>query len=120
MNIVIFTGRMAKAPVLTRPNGTAVCKFTLLRNEYAGKEESGEARPERKVAVQFTAFRAKAEAIAENVMEGDQIQIYARVENNNFTDSSGTDKYEFNFIVEDFEFGAPGKLKREKLEQARG
>lgn len=119
-NAFIFTGRMASSPVLTRPNGTSVCKFTLIRNEYAGKDDSGAKRPERKVALQFVAFEGKAEAIAEHVMEGDQIEITARIENNNYTDKDNIEHYGFNFVLQDFEFGAPGARKREQLASKAG
>lgn len=114
-NLLVFTGRVARAPVLTRPNATSVCKFTLMRNEYAGKEEGGQVREDRVVAIPFTFFGSRAEAIAENVMEGDQLIVQARVQNNNH-ESGGEMKYEYNFIGDDFEFGAPGKQKRAQLD----
>lgn len=114
-NLLVFTGRVARAPVLTRPGVTSVCKFTLIRNEYAGKDEAGQAREERVVAIPFTFFGSRAEAIAENVMEGDQLVVQGRIANNNH-ESGGEMKYEYNFIGEDFEFGAPGKQKRAQLD----
>lgn len=114
-NILVFTGRVARAPVLTRPGSTAVCKFTLMRNEYAGKDEGGQARDERVVAIPFTFFGGRAEAIAENVKEGDQLIVEARVQNNNY-ESGGETKYDYNFVGENFEFGAPGKAKRAQLD----
>lgn len=109
-NTLHFTGRLAKAPALTRPGTSIVCKFVLIRNEYAGQE-----RDERKVAIPFVAFGGQAESIAAHCMEGDQLVIEARIENNNYKDKDGEDKYEYNFVVSNFEFGAPGKLKREHL-----
>lgn len=114
-NALMFDGRLAKAPALTRPNGRSVCKFTLLRNEYAGKAESGEARDERVVSIPFVAFGSHAEAIAAHAMEGDQLIIEARVDNNNYEAQGGEKRYDYNFIVNGFDFGAPGKLKREHL-----
>lgn len=119
-NKLIYTGRVAAAPVLTRPNGTPVCKFTLIRNEYAGKNEDGSERPERVVRIQFTAFRGIAEAIAQHALEGDQLEVEARLENNDFTDKDGVERWGYNHVVESFEFGAPGKLKRAQLEANRG
>ena len=39
-NQLYFVGRLAKAPVLTQTPGMPVCKFTLIRNEYAGKDDA--------------------------------------------------------------------------------
>jgi len=114
MNHFHFTGRVAKAVTLSGQGDRAVAKFTLIRNQYAGKDEGGDAI-ERMVAIQFTAFRKKAEAIAKNFFKGDQMIVAARVENNNYTDKDGADHYDFAFIVDDFEFGAPGEEKRAEL-----
>lgn len=119
-NAFHFDGRVAKAPTLTRPANTSVCKFTLIRNEYAGTDEGGNARPERVVSVQFTAFGKRAEAIAQHAMEGDQLIVTASISNNNHKDSDQKDVYGFNFVVDDFDFGAPGPKKREQLASRRG
>jgi len=113
-NLFIFTGRVAAAPMLTRPGTSIVTKFTLIRNENAGSTEEGEKRPDRTVSIQFTAFGKRAEVIAEHAMQGDQLEVTARVANNNYK-KDGVDHYDINFIVEDFDFGAPGPAKREKL-----
>ena len=110
----IFVGNLAKAATLTGNGDRAVTKFTLIANEYAGKDkESGEAK-ERDVSLQFTAFRAKAEAIAKHALKGDQLIVDYRIENNQY-EKDGEVVYGYNFIVEDFSFGAPGKEKREQF-----
>lgn len=112
MNKFWFVGHVAAAPVLSNHGDT---KFTLIRNEYAGKDEgSGEAR-ERQVSIQFTAFGPRGEAIAKHVMKGDQLSVEARLENNNFKDGEGVERFGFNFVVKDFEYGAPGQAKRRQL-----
>ena len=118
MNHFHFTGRMAKAVTLSGKGDRAVAKFTLIRNQYAGKDEGGEAL-EKPVAVQFTAFRKKGEAISKNFFKGDQMVVVARVENNNYTDKDGVDQYDFSFVVDDFDFGAPGEEKRAELAARR-
>ncbi len=114
----IFVGNLAKAPAFTNSNECAICKFTLISNEYAGKDkESGEIR-ERPVWIPFTAFKQKGEAIAKHALKGDQLIITYRIENNHYTDkTTGEDVYGYSFIVEDFAFGAPGKVKREQFSQ---
>lgn len=115
----MFIGNLAGAPVLTGTGERAVCRFTLIGNEYAGKDrDSGEAK-ERAVSIQFTAFRAKAEAICKNAMRGDQLIVTHRIENNTYQ-KAGETIYGFNFIVEDFSFGAPGKEKREQFSSRAG
>lgn len=113
-NAFHFSGRTAKAPVLTGSGDRAVCKFTLIRNEYAGKDDAGE-KKDRTISIQFTAFRGKAEAIAKHVFKGDQLIVAARVDNNNWTDGEDQKHYDYSFIVDDFEFGAPGEEKRAAL-----
>lgn len=117
MNKIHFTGRLASAPTQTGAGDKAVVKFTLIRNDYAGKDEGGESKT-RTVAIQFTAFRAKGEAIAKNCMKGDQLIVSATISNNNYTDKEGVERYDFNFVVDDFEFGAPAAEKRAALEEA--
>jgi single-strand DNA-binding protein len=115
MNNGFFTGRVAKAPTFRDGGRNPVCYVKLLRDEYAGTDEgSGEAR-ERQVAIEFTAFGAKAKALAEHVYVGDQLVVQYRLANNNRDLGNGQVDYGFSFILEHFEFGAPGQLKREKL-----
>nr|CAC79155.1 Ssb protein [uncultured bacterium] len=114
MQINVFEGHLAKTPTISGTGDRAVTRFTLISNEYAGKDrETGEAR-ERSVSIQFTAFRQKAETIAKNAMKGDQLIIQYRIENNDYT-KDGETVYGYNFVVEDFKYGAPGKEKREQF-----
>lgn len=110
-----FVGRLAAAPVLTRHGETTISRFVLIRNEYAGKDgETGDARV-RKVALPLTAFNGQAQALAEHCCKGDQLIVFFRIENNNYTDKDGNDCYGFNFIVDGWQFGAPGETKRRQL-----
>ncbi len=112
----LFIGNLAKAATVSGSGDRAVCRFTLISNEYAGKDkDSGEAR-QRIVSIQFTAFRQKGETIAQHALKGDQLIVHYRIEHNHYTDkTSGEEVYGYNFIVEDFDFGAPGKEKRKQL-----
>jgi len=113
-NAYHFDGRLAAAPVVTRPSADlTVCKFTLIRNERINGDE-GKERKERKVQIQFTAFNGLANTIAEHCLEGDQLIVTARIENNNYTVNEEIE-YGFNFILTEFSFGAPGAKKREAL-----
>ena len=119
-NAFHFDGNVASAPILTRPGNSSICKFTLIRNEFAGTDDQGTARPERKVAIQFTAFGKRGEAIAQHASQGDQLIVTARIDNNNYTNGDGVEVFGFNFVVEDFSFGAPGARKREQLAARSG
>ncbi len=117
MQTNVFVGNVAKAPTLTGSGDRAVVKFTLISNEYAGRDaQSGEAR-ERQVALPFTAFRGKAEAIARHAAKGDQLIVTYRIENNEYEKTGGETVYGYNFLVDEFQFGAPGKAKREQFNQ---
>ncbi len=102
-NSAVFVGRVAKTITLTGD----VAKIVLLRNEYAGKDVSGEAK-ERMVGLQFTAFGKQAEVLAKNSKKGDQLVLSYRVENNDYVDAKAVERFGHNFIVTSFEFGAKG------------
>lgn len=110
-HINTFVGRLKAAPVQTKHGDTTVAKFVLLRNEYAGKN-----RDDRIVSLQFTAFDGQAQALARNAAKGDQLIVHYRIENNNY-ERGGETIFGYNFIVDGFEFGAPGAETRERLAQ---
>ena len=117
MNHLYFAGRLAAPPVVTNHGeNKTVCKFTLISNEYAGKDEDTGESTTKAVRVQFTAFNAKAVAISQNCLEGDQLIVAARLENNDYT-PEGQDKVSYNmaYILTSFDFGAPGPKKRAEL-----
>ena len=88
----------------------------LIGNDYAGKDDEGDAL-ERTTQLYFTAFGAKAKAIAAHCRKGDQLIVHGRVQANNYSRANKM-VYSYNFIIEDFKFGAPGKAKREELSGA--
>ncbi|MGV7193554.1 single-stranded DNA-binding protein [Xanthomonas axonopodis] len=118
-NLIIFTGRLAATPELETRGETKLTRIRLIRNEYAGKDNDGNRR-ERVVSVQFTAFGGQAEHLANNGLVGDQLQVEATIRNNNYTDGDGRERYEFNFQIVDFEFGAPGAEKRKQWAEGKG
>ena len=116
MNHGIFTGRLAKAPTISGNGDKTHAKFTLIANVYAGRDDKDQAVT-KTVSVQFTAFRGRAETIARNCCKGDQLIVHYSLNNNNYEDGQGNTTYGYDFIVEEFEFGAPGAEKRELLGQ---
>jgi single-strand DNA-binding protein len=115
---VTAIGNLAKNPELIAKGDTAYTRFCLIGNDYAGKDDDGAAR-EVATSLWFVAFGPLGEAIARNARKGDQLILDARIRANNWTDQQGERQYDYSFVVEGFRFGAPGKLKREELDNRR-
>ena len=107
-------GNLSNDPELAFKGETTYTKFCLVGDDYAGKDELGNAR-EIVTTVWFVAFDSIGEAIAKNVRKGDQLIVDARIRSNNWTDKEGAQHFDHSFIVQSFRFGAPGKAKREEL-----
>jgi|SRR5271168_2109875 len=112
-------GNLAKDPEFAAKGDTSYARFCLIGNDYAGKDEQGNAR-EAASSIWFVAFEGLGEAIAKNVRKGDQLILQAQVRSNNWTDREGEKRYDYDFIVQNFRFGAPGRAKREELAARRG
>jgi single-strand DNA-binding protein len=111
-------GNLAKDPELASKGDTTYTRFCLVGNDYAGKDSQGNVR-EVVTSVWFVAFENMGEAIAKNALKGDQLIVQAQVRANNWTDKEGEKQYDFTHVVQNFRFGAPGKLKREELASRR-
>jgi single-strand DNA-binding protein len=111
-------GNLAKDPELAVKGDTTYARICLVGNDYAGKDEHGNAR-ETVTSVWFVAFESLGEAIAGNARKGDQLILQAQVRANNWTDKDGEKQYDYSFVVQTFRFGAPGKMKREQLAARR-
>jgi len=107
MNKGMFVGRLAKEAKFNETEKSAVCRFTLIANEYAGKDNKGDA-VERKVAIPFTAFGRIATVVNEHVKVGDQLIVSYHVQNNDY-EKDGVMTYGFSFVVDEFDFGAKSR-----------
>jgi single-strand DNA-binding protein len=116
---LIAVGNLAKDPEHAVKGGTSYTRFCLVGNDYAGKDEQGNAR-EAVTSLWFVAFESLGEAIAKNVRKGDQLILQAHVRADNWTNREGEKQYDHSFIVQNFRFGAPGRAKREELAARRG
>jgi len=96
----------------------ATDRICLVGNDYAGKDEQGNAR-EAVTSLWFVAFESLGEAIAKNARKGDQLILQAHIRSNNWTDKDGEKQYDYSFVAQNFRFGAPGKIKREELAARR-
>ena len=116
---LIAVGNLAKDPEHAVKGDTSYARFCLVGNDYAGKDERGNAR-EVVTSLWFTAFESLGEAIAKNARKGDQLIVQAQIRANNWTDREGEKQYDHSFVVHSFRFGAPGRAKREELASRRG
>lgn len=112
-NQLIFVGRLAKTPELKAHGDVSVCNFTLLRDDYAGKDAAGDAM-KKTVGIPFVAFGSNAANIAKYCWR--PLVVTARIENDSW-DREGEKQHGYNFIVDDFEFGAPGEEKRNSFQK---
>ena len=115
MNVLHFTGRLAAPPTQSKQGESTLTKFRLLRNAYAGKDAQTGESAEKVVAIPFSAWGSRGDAIFSNCLVGDQLIVQARVEDYVVKKDGKEDEYGFNFTVESFDFGAPGEKKREQL-----
>ena len=116
---LIAVGNLAKDPELAVKGNTTYAQICLVGNDYAGKDEHGNAR-EAVTSIWFVAFEGLGEAIAKNARKGDQLIVQAQVRANNWTDKEGGKQYDHSFVIQNFRFGAPGRVKREELAARRG
>jgi single-strand DNA-binding protein len=115
---VTAVGNLARNPELAVKGDTAYTRFCLVGNDYAGKDEHGNAR-EAVTTVWFVAFESLGETIAKNALKGDQLIVQAQIRSNNWTDKDGGKQYDHSYVVQNFRFGAPGRAKREELAARR-
>lgn len=111
---VTAIGNLAKDPEPAVKGDTSYTRFCLVGNDYAGRDDHGNAR-ETVTSVWLVAFESLGEAIAKNARKGDQLIVQAQIRSNNWTDREGEKVYDYSFVVQNFRFGAPGRLKREQL-----
>jgi single-strand DNA-binding protein len=111
---VTAVGNLAKNPELAVKGDTTYTRFCLVGNDYAGKDDQGNAR-EVTTSLWFVAFESLGESIAKNARKGDQLIVQAHIRSNNWTDKDGERQYDHSFVVQNFRFGAPGRVKREEF-----
>jgi single-strand DNA-binding protein len=111
---VTAVGNLAANPELAFKGDTTYTRLCLVGNDYAGKDEHGNAR-EAVTSLWFVAFESLGEAIAKTARKGDQLILQAQIRANNWTDSEGDKHFDHSFVVQSFRFGAPGRLKREEF-----
>ena len=116
---VTAVGNLAKDPEFGQKGDTTYARVCLLGNDYAGKDAHGNAR-EALTSLWLVAFDGLGEAMAKNARKGDQLIVQAQIRSNNWTDKDGEMRYDHDFVVQSFRFGAPGRAKREELAARHG
>ena len=111
---VTAVGNLAKDPETAFKGDTTYTKICLVGNDYAGKDEQGNAR-QVVTSLWFVAFESLGDVIAKNARKGDQLILQAQIRANNWTDKDGEKQYDYSFVVQNFRFGAPGRAKRGEL-----
>jgi single-strand DNA-binding protein len=111
-------GNLAEDPEIGNKGGTVYTRICLIGNDYAGKDEHGNAR-EAVTSMYFVAFDSLGEAIAQHARKGDQLILQAQVRSNNWTDRDGKKQYDLSNVIQSFRFGAPGRAKREDFAARR-
>lgn len=111
---VTAVGNLAKEPELAFKGDTTYTRICLVGNDYAGKDEQGNALEE-VTSLWFVAFESLGEVISKNARKGDQLILQAQIRSNNWTDKEGEKHYDHSYVIQNFRFGAPGKAKREEL-----
>src|SRR5258708_13139467 len=89
---ITAVGNLAKDPELAVKGDTTYARICLVGNDYAGKDEQGNAR-EAVTSVWFVAFESLGEAIARNARKGDHLILQAQLRANNWTDKQVHKQY---------------------------
>jgi single-strand DNA-binding protein len=110
---LIAIGQLADDPETGGEGDRRFTKFALIGNDY-----NGPGKPDIATTVFFVAFNGMGDAIAKNCRKGDQLIITAQKRSNNWVDNNDRRHYDYSHIVQDFKFGAPGKIKRQELADA--
>jgi len=107
-------GNLAKDPEMSAKDEALYTRFRLLGSDYSGKDGQGVSRVA-VTGVQFVAFGPLAEIIALNARKGDQLIVIAQMRADTWVDREREKRYGYSFVVQEFKFGAPGKIKRDEL-----
>src|SRR5258708_11986749 len=103
---VTAVGNLARDPELAVKGDTTYTRICLVGNDYAGKDEQGNAR-EAVTSLWFVAFESLGEAIAKNARKGDQLILQAQILSNNWTDNEGLNHNDYSSTLHHFLFGSP-------------
>lgn len=99
INRVTLIGRMgADAEMRSLPSGDAVANFNLATSE-TWKDKAGQ-KQERTEWHKICVFGKLAEIVGQYTRKGSQIYIEGKLRTRKYTDTSGTDKYSTEIVVD--------------------
>lgn len=100
MNLFVTMGRLTADPeISTSGSGTKIARFRIAVNRSYHPEGSPEAD-----FFQCVSFGKQAETIERLVHKGMKLLISGEMQNNNWTDRDGVQRYGFSYVVSNFEF----------------
>jgi len=105
MNRVILMGNLAADPeVRATPAGLYVAKLRLATNEYAGKDEAGQAKKYTEFH-HLVVFGKQAEFAGAHLRKGRSVGIEGRLQTSSWEDAAtGTKRSRTEVVVESIEF----------------
>lgn len=107
MNKVSLVGRVTRDLELkTFSDGQrSYTYFTIVVNEYAGKEKGIVSN-----FIDVVAFDKKAEILCKYITKGRELAITGKLENGSYIDKDGVKRYNMKVILEDFNFVGTKKV----------
>lgn len=113
MQLAVFIGRLTAAPLFDQEKLKTV--LYVRETSYAKATEPGGAGTIETV-VPFTAFGELAIFLKDRCNQNDQVIIEYSLRNNNYEGQHGPVR-SFDFFINKFDFGAPGRESREFIEK---
>jgi single-stranded DNA-binding protein len=107
-------GNLIRDPEQLTRGGKTYTRICLSGNDFIAQEAEGGPR-ETVTTLWLAAFGTLGEVIARNSRKGDQLIVEARVSSHV---DRNTERVDTTFILTGFRFGAPGRMNRERLEEA--
>ena len=106
MNKCFLTGRLTKEPELQYTNNnTAYTKFSIAVDRRFKKEGGQEVD-----FINITAWSKTAEFIQKYFSKGSKINIFGRIQVDNYEDKDGNKRNYVSVVVEEYEFGESKKV----------
>lgn len=106
MNTVILIGRLTKDPELRYipSTGNAVGTFSIAVDRPLSKEKTTD-------FFEVVAFGRQAESVANYLAKGKLVGVKGSIQNNNYTDKNGVQRYGTKIVAEQVQFLSPSSEK---------
>ena len=106
MNKVMMMGRLTRDPEerVAQGTGNSVAKFSLAVDRPFKKEGQPDAD-----FFNCTTFGKRAEFVGKYLKKGSKVVIVGSLQNNNYTDKNGVQRYDMQIMVDEIEFAESKK-----------